>query len=120
MAREDRCQAALLLDLDPVRLVRGPRGANPDDGGALRQYVNDRPYVASSFLSVAIARVLRTGLSSRKPPSPLRRRSRCCPAAEYNSRAPRQDDTCSIRARGSILHDFYNGVERVFFASHGS
>ena len=28
--------------------------------------------------------------------------------------APRQDDTYSLRARGSILHDFYNGVERIF------
>lgn len=28
--------------------------------------------------------------------------------------APKGDDTYSVRARGSILHDFYNGVERVF------
>lgn len=28
--------------------------------------------------------------------------------------APRADDTYSVRARGSILHDFSNGVERVF------
>lgn len=28
--------------------------------------------------------------------------------------APQQDDTYSLRARGSILHDFYNGVERIF------
>ena len=70
VAREDRCQAALMLDLDPVGLVRGPRGANPGDGGALRQYVNDRPYVASSFLSVALARVLGSALkgSSRDRP----------------------------------------------------
>ncbi|MFN8511845.1 MAG: hypothetical protein U0841_04490 [Chloroflexia bacterium] len=52
---EERCTAALLLDLDPVGLVRG-RGA------ALDQYVNDRPYVASSFLSVAIAEVFRSAL----------------------------------------------------------
>jgi 3' terminal RNA ribose 2'-O-methyltransferase Hen1 len=52
---EGRCTAALLLDLDPVGLVRG-RGA------ALDQYVNDRPYVASSFLSVAIAEVFRSAL----------------------------------------------------------
>ncbi len=55
-ATEERCTAALLLDLDPVGLVRG-RGA------ALDQYVNDRPYVASSFLSVAIAEVYRSALS---------------------------------------------------------
>src|SRR5262245_59272079 len=51
----DRCTAALLLDIDPVGLVRNRRG--PGDEGLLDQYVNDRPYVASSFLSVAISRV---------------------------------------------------------------
>jgi 3' terminal RNA ribose 2'-O-methyltransferase Hen1 len=61
-ATPERCTAALLLDVDPVALVctrRGPSG----DGGALDQYVNDRPYVASSFLSVAIARVLNSALA---------------------------------------------------------
>jgi len=28
--------------------------------------------------------------------------------------APNTDDTFGLRARGSILHDFYTGVERVF------
>src|SRR5687767_5070889 len=46
--------AALWLELDPVGLVRG-RGRREAQG--LDQYVNDRPYVASSFLSVAIAEV---------------------------------------------------------------
>ncbi len=55
-ATEDRCTAALLLDVDPVGLVRGP-------GGTLDQYVNDRPYVASSFLSVAIGQVYRSAMS---------------------------------------------------------
>jgi 3' terminal RNA ribose 2'-O-methyltransferase Hen1 len=45
-----------LLDIDPVALVRGRRGSS-GDAGLLGQYVNDRPYVASSFLSVAIASV---------------------------------------------------------------
>jgi 3' terminal RNA ribose 2'-O-methyltransferase Hen1 len=65
-ADEHACTAALLLDVDPVGLVRG-RG---DAEGALDQYVNDRPYVASSFLSVAISRVLRSALSgtSRERP----------------------------------------------------
>ena len=68
-ASPDRCTAALLLDVDPVRLVRGT-GGPAGDGGLLRQYVNDRPYVASSFLSVAIARVFRSALkgeSSERP-----------------------------------------------------
>ncbi|MBN4004590.1 3' terminal RNA ribose 2'-O-methyltransferase Hen1 [Nostoc sp. LPT] len=54
----ERCTAALLLDVDPVKLVRG-RGAR------LEQYVSDRPYVASSFLSVAIAQVFSTALGGR-------------------------------------------------------
>src|SRR5207253_1884505 len=49
---EERCTAALLLDVDPVGLVRGRPGSAPggDSSGPLQQYVNDRPYVASSFL----------------------------------------------------------------------
>jgi len=57
----ERCTAALLLDVDPVGLVRKQRG----EGYQLEQYVNDRPYVASSFLSVAIAQVFGTALAGR-------------------------------------------------------
>src|SRR4028119_2516416 len=49
-ATEARCTVALLLDVDPVALVRRGRGS----GFALAAYVNDRPYVASSFMSVAM------------------------------------------------------------------
>jgi 3' terminal RNA ribose 2'-O-methyltransferase Hen1 len=59
-ASEDRCTAALLLDIDTVHLVRGR-----DKSFALEQYVNDRPYVASSFLSVALAEVFSTALNGR-------------------------------------------------------
>jgi 3' terminal RNA ribose 2'-O-methyltransferase Hen1 len=61
-----RCEAALVLDVDPVGLVRG-KGSNE---GLLDQYVNDRSYAASSFLSVALARALRTaigGTSKERP-----------------------------------------------------
>ncbi|MBO0798641.1 MAG: 3' terminal RNA ribose 2'-O-methyltransferase Hen1, partial [Blastocatellia bacterium] len=61
-AGEERCTAALLLDIDPVGLVRGRRGPA---GDALEQYVNDRPYVASSFLSVAISQMFGTAMSGR-------------------------------------------------------
>jgi hypothetical protein len=61
-ASEKRCTFNLVLDVDPVALVRGNGGA---DGGLLDQYVNDRPYAASSFLSVAIAKTLRTALNGR-------------------------------------------------------
>ncbi|MBD2354247.1 3' terminal RNA ribose 2'-O-methyltransferase Hen1 [Tolypothrix sp. FACHB-123] len=57
-AQPERCTAALLLDVDPVKLVRGK-------GARLEQYVSDRPYVASSFLSVAIAQVFSTALAGR-------------------------------------------------------
>ena len=57
-ATPERCTAALLLDIDPLKLVRGP-------GAVLTDYVNDRPYVSSSFLSVAIARVFGTAMSGR-------------------------------------------------------
>lgn len=63
-ARPDRCTAALLVEVDPVGLVRNRRGP-AGEGGALQQYVNDRPYAASSFLSVAIAEVFGSALSGR-------------------------------------------------------
>ncbi|MGH2560006.1 MAG: 3' terminal RNA ribose 2'-O-methyltransferase Hen1, partial [Thermomicrobiales bacterium] len=62
-----RCIAALLLDVDPVGLVRRK---GPDGGMALAQYVNDRPYVASSFLSVAIGDVFGTALGGRSRERP--------------------------------------------------
>ncbi len=58
----DRCSACLLLDVDAVGMVRGK---NPDQNFLLAQYVNDRPYVASSFLSVAIAQVFGSALQGR-------------------------------------------------------
>lgn len=58
-ATEDRCTVALMVNVDPVGLVRG-KGAGE---GAIDAYVNDRPYVASSFLSVAIAEVFGTALN---------------------------------------------------------
>ena len=60
-ASEARCTAALVLDVDPVALVRGKGGSD----GLLSQYVNDRPYAASSFLSVAMGRALREAVSGR-------------------------------------------------------
>lgn len=63
-ATDRRCTAALLLDVDPVGMVRNRRGPK-GDRGTLDQYVNDRPYVASSFLSVAIAQVYGSALGGR-------------------------------------------------------
>jgi len=58
-ATPQRCSVALVVDVDPVGLVRG-RG---DADGPLTQYVNDRPYTASSFLAVAIAQVFSSGMA---------------------------------------------------------
>jgi 3' terminal RNA ribose 2'-O-methyltransferase Hen1 len=57
-ADENRCTAALLLDVDPIKLARTRR--TPDL--SLGQYVNDRPYAASSLLASAMANVFRTAM----------------------------------------------------------
>ncbi|MBV9852737.1 MAG: 3' terminal RNA ribose 2'-O-methyltransferase Hen1 [Armatimonadetes bacterium] len=67
-ASDDRCTAALWLDIDPVGLVRRAG----DNAFALAQYVNDRPYVASSFLSVAIGQAFSTALAGRCKDRPQR------------------------------------------------
>lgn len=68
-ADNDRCECALLLDIDPVRLVRGNDGSR-GEGFTLSQYVNDRPYVASSLLSVAISQVFGTALNGTSKDRP--------------------------------------------------
>ncbi|GAA2282973.1 3' terminal RNA ribose 2'-O-methyltransferase Hen1 [Streptomyces atrovirens] len=81
-ADAERCTAALLLEVDAVALVR--RGKGKGRGGApdaaLAQYVNDRPYAASSLLAVALSGVLSSamrGVCAARPelpgqPRPLR------------------------------------------------
>jgi 3' terminal RNA ribose 2'-O-methyltransferase Hen1 len=61
-ASEERCSAAVLVDVDPIGLVRD---RNPAGRFALAHYVNDRPYVASSYLSVALGRLFGTAMSGR-------------------------------------------------------
>jgi len=68
-AGDDRCTAALLVEVDPVGLVRNRRGP-AGEGGLLDQYVNDRPYAASSFLSVAIAEVFGSALAGQSKERP--------------------------------------------------
>jgi 3' terminal RNA ribose 2'-O-methyltransferase Hen1 len=81
-ADDRRCTAALLLEVDTVALVRRGRalghGGAPD--AALAQYVNDRPYAASSLLAVALGNVFSSavrGVCKARPhraaePLPLR------------------------------------------------
>ena len=61
---EARCTVALLLEVDPIGLVRGRKGPS-GDGFALGQYVNDRSYAASSMVAMALKDVFRTALTGR-------------------------------------------------------
>lgn len=71
-ANAQRCTAVLLLEVDPIALVRRGRGTkgrgsgSPDsaknEASALSQYVNDRPYAASSLLAVALSAVFKSAM----------------------------------------------------------
>jgi 3' terminal RNA ribose 2'-O-methyltransferase Hen1 len=56
-----RATVHLLIEIDPIGLVRGKVGSDAD--GPLAQYVNDRPYAASSLFSVALSKVFRSAMS---------------------------------------------------------
>jgi 3' terminal RNA ribose 2'-O-methyltransferase Hen1 len=60
VANENECTCALLLDIDPVGLVR-----NNGNQFALEQYVNDRPYVASSLMSTAIVKAFSSAINGK-------------------------------------------------------
>ncbi len=68
-ADSHRCTVALLLNIDPVGLVR-PKPGTPNARDLHTQYVNDRPYVASSHLSVAIASVFGSALAGKSRDRP--------------------------------------------------
>lgn len=74
-ATAERCTVALLLEVDPVALVRGRAGSAGRSGFSLAQYVNDRPYAASSMLAAALGKVFRTAISgvcTARPELPAR------------------------------------------------
>jgi 3' terminal RNA ribose 2'-O-methyltransferase Hen1 len=64
-AKPERCTAVLLLEVDAVRLTTRGR-----DGFTLSQFVNDRPYAASSLLAAALNRVLRSAMRGECPDRP--------------------------------------------------
>ncbi|MEV0644780.1 3' terminal RNA ribose 2'-O-methyltransferase Hen1 [Phytomonospora sp. NPDC050363] len=66
-AGEERCTAALVLDVDPIALTRGRHTV---DDFTLGRYVNERPYAASSLLSVALGKVFRSALAGRSKDRP--------------------------------------------------
>lgn len=55
-ASRQRCTAALLLEVDPLRLARGSREV---------LYAEEQPVVPASLLSVALARIFRTAMQGR-------------------------------------------------------
>ena len=59
---DTRTTAALLLDIDPLDLARGKTGSKE---GGLFDYVNDRPYASTSFMSTAIVRIFGTAMNGR-------------------------------------------------------
>jgi hypothetical protein len=50
VAREDRCTAALLLDLDPIGLVRGARGSKGDAGEGWLAAHPEREQIVERYL----------------------------------------------------------------------
>jgi 3' terminal RNA ribose 2'-O-methyltransferase Hen1 len=68
-ATDERCIAALLLEIDPIGLVRNKR-LGGSDSFSLGHYVNDRPYASSSMLAVAIGQVFRTAMTGRSDTRP--------------------------------------------------
>ena len=103
-ATPERCTAAL-LDVNPVALVRNRRGSSGE--GTLDQYVNDRHYVATSFLSVAIARPVgkRAGRQEQGPAG-IDGRSHAVGSQDFGPSVSRRH--CQIHHR-SAQEDFQNG-----------
>lgn len=61
---DDRTTISLLLDIDPIDMVRGAKHLG-GEGFSLGTYVNDRPYVASSFMSVALSKAFSSALNGK-------------------------------------------------------
>ena len=61
----ERTTVALMLDVDPIDMVRGGGRNLSGRGFSLGQYVNDRPYVASSFMSVALSKAFSTAMNEK-------------------------------------------------------
>ncbi|MFN3148545.1 3' terminal RNA ribose 2'-O-methyltransferase Hen1 [Bremerella sp.] len=95
-ADADRCTACLLLDIDPVGMVRGK---NRSQGDLLAHYVNDRPYVASSFLSVAISQVLGSAMAGRCKDRPE--------LAETSLPLAARIDVLPVRGGERFLHELF-------------
>ena len=78
---DSRTTAALLLDIDPIDLARGKAGSSE---GGLFDYVNDRPYVCSSFMSTAVSKVFGTAISGRSKEKQELADTKLCLAAKIH------------------------------------
>lgn len=96
-ASTDRCTAALLLDVNSIDIVRGKGGKK--SSFALGQYVNDRPYIASSFLSVAIAQVFGSALGGKCKDRPQ--------AVGQVMPLVAQLDVLPVRAGDTAIHELF-------------
>jgi len=96
-ATEARCTAALLMDVDPVALVRGGRRA--PDGKPLAPYVNDRPYVLSSHFSTALSRVFGSALNGTARHRPE--------LADEVQPLEAVLDPVAVRGGGRLVHDLF-------------
>ncbi len=110
-ASGERCTAALMLDVDPVALVRR-RGGPAGEAFSLQQYVNDRPYVASSMMAVAIAQVFGTALAGHckshpelaTTPIPLTARIAAIPCRGAIPPSPREGAGGGLSAEPTSQH----------------
>jgi 3' terminal RNA ribose 2'-O-methyltransferase Hen1 len=68
-ATDERCTVALLLEVDPIALVRDKRFRSAG-ASSITHHVNDRPYASSSMLAVAIGHVFRTAMGGRSDTFP--------------------------------------------------
>ncbi len=69
-ANVQKATASLMVEVDPIALVRNRKGGPSGNDFSLAQYVNDRPYAASSFLSVVIGKMLGTAMGGRSKERP--------------------------------------------------
>lgn len=98
----ERTTACLMLEVDPVGAVRGK---SPDQAFLLAQYVHDRPYVASSLLSVALSRVFGSALNGRCERMPELAATKIPLAARLEVLAVRGGEACLRRVFEPLGYD---------------
>jgi 3' terminal RNA ribose 2'-O-methyltransferase Hen1 len=62
-ANDAVCTVALLLDINPIDLVRGEKGKRPFLGDAYTEYVSDKPYTSNAFLATALVKAFGSAIN---------------------------------------------------------